>query len=54
MRIAEPGREELIGGEQRVFARPLQEGREGIGQGGGGGVLKRAIHGQKFIQHMER
>ena len=54
MRIAEPGREELIGGEQRVFTRPLQEGREGIGQGGGGGVLKRAIHGQKFIQHIVR
>ena len=28
------GREELIGGEQRVLARPLQEGREGHRTGG--------------------
>ena len=52
--VGDLGREELVGGEQRVSARPLQEGREGIGQGGGGGVLKRAIHGQKLIQHIER
>ena len=35
--IAESGREELIGGEHRVFARPLKDGGKGLGQGGGAG-----------------
>ena len=38
--VGDLGREELVSGEAGILPGPLQEGREGIGQGGGGGVLK--------------
>ena len=37
MGIAEPGREELIGGEQRGLPGSFEDGRNGFGQDGGAG-----------------